>query len=257
MLPDPIFLNVHMYGIMISLGIIGAFISLYLFGRKRGVDVKTLDFAFYSGVASVLLGMFSAAVFQGLYNYIETPALGFRLDGGLTFIGGLIGGVSLFLLSYLIIGRRLGVKMTDILPIAPCCITIAHGFGRIGCFFAGCCYGKTTDSFLGVLFPGMHLKVHPTQLYEAAFLFLLYALMAYLLLGRGFKHNMSLYLVFYGIFRFCLEFLRGDSRGELLGVMSPSQFWSLLMIAIGLALYFGLDRFFKKQELEKEKEKTE
>jgi phosphatidylglycerol:prolipoprotein diacylglycerol transferase len=60
-------------------------------------------------------------------------------------------------------------SLLDLLPIAPPCITVAHGFGRIGCFLAGCCYGKVTDSIFGVTFPGMTHAVYPTQLFEALF----------------------------------------------------------------------------------------
>lgn len=249
MLPDPIFLNVHMYGIMIALGVLGAFGTLYLFGKKLGIEMKLLDFAFYNGVASIGVGFLSAALFQGIYEYIEDPQKGFSLGRGITFIGGLIGGVVLFLLVYFILRKKLDIKLTRILSLIPCCITIAHGLGRIGCFFAGCCYGKETDSFLGVKFPALAVKVFPTQLFEAIFLLLLYAVMSYLLLKYRFRHNMSLYLICYGIFRFFIEYLRGDDRGELVGIISPSQFWSLLMVVIGIALYFALRAFYKKEEI--------
>ena len=133
-------------------------------------------------------------------------------------------------------------------------IVMAHGFGRIGCFFAGCCYGVPTDSFLGVTFPGHSHAVHPTMLYEAAFLFILFGVFTFLLFKYDFKHNMSLYLVSYGIFRFLLEFIRGDHRGELLGFISPSQTWSALMVVLGVALYFLTDRFYKKKSAKKTEE---
>ena len=78
--------------------------------------------------------------------------------------------------------------------------------------------------------------MHPTQLYEAAFLFLLFALASYLLLKKKFWGNMSLYLICYGIFRFLIEFIRDDERGKLIGKLTPSQFWSLIMIALGAVL---------------------
>ena len=141
-------------------------------------------------------------------------------------------------------------RLVDMISIAPCCILIAHAFGRVGCFFAGCCYGKPTDSFLGVQFPGMSQKVHPTQLYEAIFLFALFTLCYLLYWKKNFKHNLSLYLVVYGIFRFCIEYLRGDDRGQLIGMISPSQFWSILMIVGGVAVYFLLEWLFKKRDEE-------
>jgi len=248
MLPNPLFWNVHMYGIMVAVGILAAFLVIFKYGAKLSINEKFLDFIFYNGVASVIVGMGSAALFQAIYNFIENPSAGFHLDGGITFIGGLIGGSGFFLIIYFIFRKKLTGRLIEMLSVIPCSITVAHGFGRIGCFFAGCCYGKETDSFLGVKFPDLPAPVHPTQLYEAAFLFALFALCSYLVLKKGFRHNMSLYLVAYGIFRFAIEFLRGDDRGQLIGSISPSQFWSLLMVLGGVILYFALRPILQKAE---------
>lgn len=250
MLPDKIFGLFYMYGLMIAVGILCCFGVLFQFGRKRKIETRFIDFVFYNGIAAIALGFGSAALFQAFYNYIENPSAGFNLNGGLTFIGGLIGGVVCFLLGYAIFRKRYKARLVDIISIVPCCIIIAHAFGRLGCFFAGCCYGKPTDSFLGVHFPNVPGKVHPTQLYESIFLFALFAVCYLLYYKKHFKHNMSLYLIVYGIFRFFIEFLRGDHRGELLGFISPSQFWSILMVLGGVGVYFLLEWLFKKRAQE-------
>ena len=246
MLPGKILGIFHMYGLMIAVGILVCFSVWFHFGKKRNIEEKFVDFVFYNAVAAIALGFGSAALFQATYNYIANPEAGFPF-GGLTFLGGLIGGVAVFLLGYAIFRRKFKARLMDIVPITPCCITVAHAFGRVGCFFAGCCYGKPTDSFLGVQFPGLAHKVHATQLYEAIFLFALFAICFLLYWKKNFKHTFSLYLVAYGIFRFCLEFLRGDNRGELLGFMSPSQFWSVLMVVAGVGTYFLFGWLFKKR----------
>ena len=251
MLPDPIFLNIHMYGVMMAVGILLAFTVLSFYAKKLNISEKLTDFIFFNGIASIAVGLGSAALFQAVYNYIENPRAGFHFNGDITFIGGLIGGSVFFLIVYFILRPRLSGRLTEALSIIPCMITVGHACGRVGCFFAGCCYGKITDSFFGVLFPGHFYKVHPTQLYEAIFLFILFGVCSYLLLKKNFRHNMSLYLVAYGIFRFCLEFLRGDSRGELVAGISPSQFWSLCMVVLGIAIYFPLQRIFEKQKAQK------
>jgi len=251
MLPNPLFtlgkIEVYMYGVMIGLGLIAAFTVLSLYGKKLAIDPKLIDFTFFTGIASIFVGFGSAAVFQGLYAYIENPEAGFSLDNGITFIGGLIGGVVCFLLIYFILRNKLGIRLTEILSLIPCCITVAHGLGRVGCFFAGCCYGRETDSFLGVKFPELPNPVHATQLYEATFLFILFAVMTFLLLKYGFKHNMSIYLIAYGIFRFAIEYVRDDDRGQLVAGISPSQFWSIGMVLIGIALFILLDKFVYKK----------
>lgn len=250
MLPDKILGIFHMYGLMIAVGILACFGVWFHFGKKRKIEEKFVDFVFYNAIVAIVVGFGSAALFQATYNYIEDPSKGFKLGGGITFIGGLIGGIASFLVGYAIFRKKFKARLVDMVSIAPCCILIAHAFGRVGCFFAGCCYGKPTDSFLGIQFPGMTHKVHATQLYEAIFLFALFTVCFLLYWKKNFKHNLSVYLIAYGIFRFLLEFLRGDDRGELLGFMSPSQFWSVLMVVAGVGVYFLLNWLFKKREAE-------
>ena len=207
MLPDLIFLNIHMYGVMIAVGILCAFLMLFYLTKKKGVDVRFTDFIFYNGIASIVVGFGFATLFQSTYNYIKNPSVGFELGSGMTFIGGLIGGVACFLAIYFIFRKKYTTRLYEVISLLPCSILIAHAFGRIGCFFAGRCYGKETDSFLGVQFPDLPHPVHPTQLYEAAFLFVLFAVSVYLILKKDFKHNLSLYLIAYGVFRFLIEYV--------------------------------------------------
>ena len=246
MLPDPIFLNIHMYGVMIAVGILCAFLVLFYLTKKKGVDVRFTDFIFYNGIASIVVGFGFATLFQSTYNYIKNPSAGFELGSGMTFIGGLIGGVACFLAIYFIFRKKYTTRLYEVISLLPCSILIAHAFGRIGCFFAGCCYGKETDSFLGIQFPDLPHPVHPTQLYEAAFLFVLFAVSVYLILKKDFKHNLSLYLIAYGVFRFLIEYVRGDDRGELVGFVSPSQFWSIIMAVAGVAIIFVMNHVLVK-----------
>ena len=239
-----------MYGLMIAIGMLACFGVLYFYGKKKNIESKFIDFIFFNAVIAIALGWGSATLFQATYNYIAHPENGFNLGTGFTFIGGLIGGVISFLIGYFLFRKRYKNKLIDIVSMAPCCILVAHGFGRIGCFCAGCCYGKPTDSFLGVQFPHLPEPVHPTQLYEAGFLFLLFAILFLLLMKKNFRHNLSVYLIAYGIFRFCIEYLRADSRGELLPGISPSQFWSILMVVAGVGVYFMLNYFYKKRDRE-------
>ena len=128
-------------------------------------------------------------------------------------------------------------------------VALAQGFGRIGCFLAGCCYGRETDSFLGVIFPygsiaPSGIKLLPTQLFSSAGDFLLF-LGLLLLAGRVRQRGVvgSAYLIAYGIGRFAMEFLRGDDRGVTVGPFSISQFISLFFVLFGLGLlWFCLAR---------------
>ncbi|MBQ9784189.1 MAG: prolipoprotein diacylglyceryl transferase [Clostridia bacterium] len=246
MLPNPIIsidalnINIYMYGIMIAVGILAAFVVLFGYGKLLKIKDSFLDFIFYNALVSIAVGFGAAALFQATYNYIENPDAGFDLGGGITFIGGFIGGALCFLAIYFIFRRRLEGRLIEAVSMIPCCITVGHAFGRIGCFFAGCCYGKATDGIFGVEFhpasPAPSYPVHPTQLYEAIFLFVLFGVCTLLVLKFRFKHNLSLYFIGYGIFRFLLEYVRDDDRGALVGGISPSQFWSLGLIVTGIAV---------------------
>ena len=253
MYPDKIFGLFHLYGLMIGVGILACFGILYYYGKKKKIEENFIDFLFYNAIVAIVLGFGAAALFQATYNYIENPKAGFDLSGGITFIGGLIGGIISFLVGYAIFRKRYKTRLVDVISFLPCCILIAHAFGRIGCLFAGCCHGDETTAWYGIKMHTVkfgYAKVVPTQLFEALFLFALFAVCFILVWKKNFKHNLSLYLIAYGVFRFLLEFLRADDRGKLLGFISPSQFWSLLMIVGGVAVYFLLEWLYKKRAAE-------
>ena len=251
MLPNPLFLNVHMYGIMIAVGILFAFLVLFRYSKKLGLPGKLTDLVYYDGIVSILLGFGFAALFQATYNYIEHPENGFHLGEGITFLGGMIGGTVVYLIIWMIFRKKVPGNLYDIMPVIPCMITVGHAFGRIGCFFAGCCYGKPTDSIFGVQFPGAYFeqlgKVHPTQLYEAAFLFALFGVLTWLLLKKKFQYTMTVYLASYGVFRFFIEFLRYDDRGQLGKLLSPSQTMSLVFLGLAVLAFFLQRNYLKNK----------
>ncbi len=252
MLPEPLFLSVHMYGIMVAVGLLLAFLVLDYCCRNLNVKQKFTDFVFYNSIGAVIFGFAGAAFFQALYEYIENPEKGFKINGDITVLGGLVSGAVFFLAVYFIFRKKFETKLTEILGAFPCAVTIAHAYGRLGCFFSGCCFGKQTDSFLGVKFPYVAEKVHPTQLYEAVFLFILFFTLLYLLVRKKSRHVMSIYLISYGIFRFLIEFLRDDFRGKFIGNISPSQFWSIIFVLLGIALFFTVEKANKISQITKE-----
>ncbi len=261
MYPYPIIelgkLKVYLYGICIAIGIVFAIVVLRQYGKKLKVDKKFLDFVEINAYISIGVGFFSAALFQAVYNYMENPQNGFDLfGGGITFIGGLIGGAATFLIIYFIVKKNYDNSFKNVISIIPCSILVAHGFGRIGCFFSGCCYGIATDSWLGVKFPELAEKVYPTQLYEAIFLFIMFAITSYLSLKKDYKYNFSVYLISYGVFRFLIEYIRGDDRGSFIPGVSPSQFWSILMILLGIALIFFVKYVYLKDSKPKKSLET-
>lgn len=171
----------------------------------------------------------------------------FLWEGGMVYYGGLIGG---FLggVAYLRFMRVPILPMGDIgLPFLP----LGHSIARLGCYLNGCCWGQVTDGPTGVVFPRRSLAwrqqvddgliarsaeaplpVHPTQLYEAFGLFVIFLIMRYAYKHKKFDGSvMLLYPLLYGILRFSVEAFRGDSARALFG-MTASQL-------IGMGLFLG------------------
>lgn len=273
MVPNPILqigdLKVYLYGVFIAVGLLACLLILYFFTDKKGVPQVVQDFVFFVGIISIAVGFGFAALYQAVYNWIESGVFAF---GGITVMGGLIGGAATFILLYfgggklIFKGKRLNFHkkyFNDILLVAPICIAAAHAFGRVGCLMAGCCHG----AYLGTeyVFGGIWMKgttygwgyYVPTQLYEALFLFALVAVLSILYFKRS-NIIMSIYLISYGVWRMFIEFFRADHVGELLPGLSPSQWQSILFIGLGIALLI-IYKLLKKpfvlpQEEQKDKE---
>lgn len=224
------------YSLMIFLGVLACFILFWFYRKKYNINKAFTYDIFILACISIAIGIIFAVLFQLLFDAIKGAIRG----SAMTFYGGLVGGVLSFITGYFLVIKKQYKHanfLTDIMPIAPACITIAHGFGRIGCFFAGCCYGVETDSWLGVQFPHLSHAVYPTQLFEAIFLFILTAILFYIAIKKRSTITLPLYLLSYGVFRFCLEFLRGDNRGALLITLSPSQWFSIIAIISAIIVY--------------------
>lgn len=238
----------NMYGLMIGIGVIVCLLFLRFACKRLNIPQKFEDFCEVNAILSVAVGILSGMLFQSVYSYIDNPAGGFHFGKDITFLGGLIGGAALFLLIYFLYGRKkYGAYLIRLLPIAACCILVAHAFGRIGCFCYGCCYGGEAEpgAFLAVNFPKVGWR-YPTQLYESIFLFVTFFVCAYLTVFKKYKYTMNIYLIVYGIFRFTIEFFRDDFRGSLIPGLTPSQFWAIIMVLLGIALYFILPYLYKK-----------
>ena len=269
MYPDPLFkifsLEVDLYAIFFLVGIIACFVFTYLAMKFSGYSSSASDVILIIGIISILVGLFFGVLVQSLYDFIANPQNGFEITGKMTFLGGLIGGVIVYLGLYFlyvyVINPRLKEKnffksdmnkgVWYLLRIAPISITIAHAFGRVGCMFAGCCHGNITTEWYGIWNAEVGAKTVPIQMYEAIFLFILSAAMIVLLFVFKFKYNMSLYLVSYGIWRFVIEYFRADYRGNFIPGLSPSQFWSIVMVILGIAIFFIYRKFdsrFVKEE---------
>jgi len=113
---------------------------------------------------------------------------------------------------------------------------------------SGCCYGKITDSWIGVTFQNVEGKRIPTQLIEAIFLFLLTAVLLIFAFKNITKYTMIIYIMSYAIFRFVIEFFRDDPRGVAFA-LSPSQIWCIVLFVLSIPCIFIFRKFiFSKNE---------
>lgn len=171
-------------------------------------------------VFSIIFGWIGAYIFNWI---IEEQVF---VQSGFTFYGGLMGGLFFFVAASYKFGNEL---ILPTLNVAVIPFIFAHAIGRIGCFFAGCCHGKPlTGEHLMV----KHFNNHPTQLYESFFLFLL-ALFLRIWEKKIQKNLIFIYCGTYGMFRFFIEFLRGDHRILFYG-LSSSQWISVIIVFIAM-----------------------
>lgn len=241
-------LHIPGFALMVGIGIAAFFlwtltVLIKIEHKDRRYVLKIL------AIAALSLGalFLSALLLNSLFHSIKQ---GYPVLGGITWEGGVLGGLTAFLLlTRILVKSERGNEVRLLSALMPG-LVLAHGFGRVGCFFGGCCFGRLTESPLGVCFPtgspaaalypntltgSGSFPVLPTQLFEAVFELLLFLLML-LLYKRLCHHYLSLYLTAYGIFRFVLEFWRGDNRGATGLPISPSQLMSIVLVGWGVVL---------------------
>ena len=248
-------LTLHWYGVMMAVGFMAGLLNWVVLGRSRGRDAQfCADLMFWIMVAGIL-GARIFYVFENWADYAAEPLTIFRLDqGGLIFYGGFVAAGSAIVLY----ARRRREPLIPLFDFVLTAVPLSHAFGRIGCFLNGCCFGSCTNLPVGVQFPrgsgawmahysekliaplaALSKSVHPVQLYEAGYNLLIYIVLIWTF-RRAPKAGMvsALYLVFYALGRFVLEFFRGD-RGERLAVggLSIGQFVSIPLFAAGIALF--------------------
>ena len=236
------------YTVLLSVGVIVCMIFISLLADRRKMRGKLQNLVLFNAIAAVVLGYGSAVLLQAFYNYMAGGKFEIVQNTGATFYGGLIGGTALFIIIYFVVGHFLYPdkyhtgQFRTVSDLAPAAITVAHGFGRLGCLMAGCCHGKVCDVWYAVPMDiprdGTSEMVNaiPVQLYEALFLF---ALCAFLFFSfwKGWKYQMPIYMVAYAIWRFVAEIWREDYRGEtVVDFLTPSQLISVLLLVGGLLL---------------------
>ena len=226
----------HSYGLMVAIGVF--FSILFLRSQSERIPVApetVVDLALVALVSGFVgARVFYAAQFWGYFR--EAPIDVLKLwQGGIVLYGGLIGG----LIGFSIFIRIRRLPFVPLLDLFMPAVALAQGFGRIGCFLNGCCFGIETHLPWGARFPLLNNPVHPTQLYESVCCFLLFGVLFFLLFRRKHLKNGMValsYFILYPTGRFFIEFLRGDHRRIWLS-LTVSQWIGLVIFSLSLSIF--------------------
>lgn len=238
----------YTYGFLIAVGFLFALAVIGRLSARAGLDRdRVLDLTFWS-LAVGFLGARVLYILTQLEGFAADPMAIFRVwEGGLVFFGGPLA-VLPFVLWYT---KRFRLPLWKVMDTMIPGLVIAHVFGRMGCIGAGCCYGKPTGSDWGFRFhsdlveAGLRgVPLHPTQLYEASALLVLFLGLLHVSRRKAFDGQVVLtYFIVYPIIRSVVEIFRGDLvRGFVIdGLLSTSQFISILVfVGAACALFYRL-----------------
>lgn len=243
--------TIYSYGVLLAAAYLLGLQFALMRARARGLDAqRVMDLGIWI-IISALVGAKLLLLVVDFRQFTNNPRdlLSLARSGGV-FYGGLIAAVVVALL-YL---RRHKLPLWTTTDVFAPGIALGHIVGRLGCLLAGCCFGKPTTVPWAITFRDpaatanvgtpLGVPLHPTQLYEAGAEALI---LAFLLLwekkGRPFPgRTFWTYMLLYGISRFAIEFYRGDSRGMVFDALSTSQFVSVVLVPLSIAMLIVLGR---------------
>ena len=244
-------LSVYTYGVLLAAAYLLGLQLALVRARQRGLDPQRVMDLGILVIVCALVGAKLLLVVTDFGYFRANPADLFSLvrSGGV-FYGGLILAV-IAAFWYL---RRHSLPFWTTTDVFAPGIALGHVVGRFGCFFAGCCWGRPTSEPWAVTFTNplaaelvgtpLNVPLHPTQLYEAgAELLILVGLLSFERKGRSFPgRTFWAYMLLYAISRFVIEIFRGDPRGEVFGVLSTSQFISVVLAPLSIVMLIVLSR---------------
>lgn len=230
--------TIHGYGLMIGLGVMAALLLGDYRSKKFGLNG---DHIYGMTFSAVILGFIAARILFIITEwkgFLQNP-MQYLAGAGFVVYGGIIGG-ALTIYGFCKIKK---IDMLAYLDLMIPSVALAQAFGRVGCFLAGCCYGRETDSLLGVVFTNSDfapngVKLLPTQLFMAGGDLVIMAVLLWYAAKRPMRGRTSaLYLMLYSIGRFIIEFFRNDDRGTV-GMLSTSQFIAVFTLIAGVLGFF-------------------
>ena len=228
-------LTLHVYGIMTAIGYLSAFLISERRGKKMGMDTDILYGIFWCAVLGGSAGSRLLYYIVSFRDILRDPSILWNFQNGWVVYGGIIGGV----LASMVYCRYKKADFVRYLDLVIPSVAFAVGCGRLGCFFAGCCYGRETDSIFHIQYWQSEyapngVKLIPTQIYSSIGDFALaFLLMAYAKREPKKGKIAAGYGILYSIGRFVIEMFRNDHRGAL-GALSTSQMISIVILVLGI-----------------------
>ena len=239
-------LTLHTYGLFVAIGFFVGLLFTVKLGKSEGFGSQQIMDMGFIIILSAIIGSRALYVLMNASYYTRAPLDMLKIwEGGLVFSGGVLG-VVLTMLWYV---KRHDLPLGKIADLWAPAIAVGQGLGRIGCFMAGCCYGKPTDSILGVTFTHSHslarpldVPLHPTQIYSSLSSFIIFLLILVLYSKKKFEGQVFLWLmIMHSTARLAIERFRGDDRGILLGSnMSMTQLVATLILIISVGILFAV-----------------
>lgn len=238
--------TIGMYGVCCTVGIAMACLAALSNGRRSNINSYNLIICFAATLIGGFLGaklLYLIVDFHSICEMFANRGVNMEtissvVQGGFVFYGGFIGG----LLGILILSRILKVSPIHFISVIAPGVPLAHAFGRLGCFMAGCCYGFPSEKY-GIAFTQSigapnGIKLFPVQLLEASLLLVLALIMQTYYIKSKHRHcNMYIYLFIYPFIRIFTERFRYDDaeRGIYFG-LSTSTWISIGIITAGVIL---------------------
>ncbi len=237
-------ITLHTYGMFVAIGFFVGLMVTAKLGKAEGFNPQQIMDMGFIIILSAIIGSRAMYVLLNASYYTRSPLDILKIwEGGLVFSGGVLG-VVLTMLWYI---KRHGLPLGKAADLWTPAIAIGQGIGRIGCFMAGCCYGRPTDLICGVVFTHPHslasplnVPLHPTQIYSSLSGFVIFLVVLVLYSKKKFEGQVFLwFLIMHSTARLAIERFRADDRGILLGSnMSMTQLVATLILitSVGILL---------------------
>lgn len=251
-------ITIYGYGLMIGIGIVAAYLMIEYLAKKKQMDPEPVFGLTISCVIGGFAGSKLLYFITRLGDIIADPSVIKDVATGWVVYGGIIGGI----ITAIIFCKIKKLEFLRYFDISLPAVAMAQGFGRIGCFLAGCCYGCETDGWCAITFTGSSFAPNgvplvPTQLISSGLDFLLFAVLVFLLFKLKAPGQVGgFYLIFYSIGRFVLEFYRGDLIRGSVGTLSTSQFISIFTVMVGVITVWGAGVLYGKKQLKEAKDEN-